>query len=73
MYLPLTVLVGVTGRKRKILTYTQIKQKPQKQKLKRLPPTRLIRHDPKAMNSRHAEASSEITDSSLLAPATNHF
>jgi hypothetical protein len=30
MDLPLTALVGVTGRKRKILTYTQTKQKPQK-------------------------------------------
>jgi hypothetical protein len=28
--LPLIVLIGITGRKRKILTSTQTKQKPQK-------------------------------------------
>jgi hypothetical protein len=33
----------------------------------------LIRHDPKAMNSRQANAASEITDSSLLAITINHF
>jgi hypothetical protein len=71
--LPLTALVGIAERKRKILTYTQMKQKPQKQKLERLRSTRLIRRDPKATNSRHAKASSEIMDSSLLAPTTNHF
>jgi hypothetical protein len=47
--------------------------KPQKQKLERLRSTRLIRCDPKAMNSRHAKASSEIADPSLLAPTTKHF
>jgi hypothetical protein len=31
--LPLTALIGVTGRKRKVLTSTHMKQKPQKQKL----------------------------------------
>jgi hypothetical protein len=47
--------------------------KTKKQKLEQLRSTRLIRRDPKAMNSRHANALSEITDSSLLAPTTNHF
>jgi hypothetical protein len=42
-------------------------------KLERLRSARLICRDPKAMNSRHAKASSEIPDSSLLAPTTNHF
>jgi hypothetical protein len=50
-----------------------MKQKPQKQKLERLRSTRLICRDPKATNSRHAKASSEIMDSSVLAPTTNHF
>jgi hypothetical protein len=71
--LPLTALVDITERKRKILTCTQTKQKSQKQKLERLRSTRLIRRDLKAMNSRHAKVSSEIMDSSLLAPTTNHF
>jgi hypothetical protein len=44
------------------------KQKQQEQKLERLCSIRLIRRDPKAMNSRHAKASSEITDSRILAP-----
>jgi hypothetical protein len=71
--LPLTALIGVTERKRKILTCTQTKQKSQKQKLEGLCSTRLICCDPKATNSRHAKTSSEITDSSLLALTTNHF
>jgi hypothetical protein len=71
--LPLTALIGVTKRKRKILTCTQMKQNHKKQKLERLHSTRLIRRDPKATNSRHVKASSEITDSGLLAPTTNHF
>jgi hypothetical protein len=41
--------------------------------LERLRSIRLIRHDPNAMNSRHAKASSEITDSGLPGPTTNHF
>jgi hypothetical protein len=73
MDLPLTALIDVAERKRKILTYTQTKQKLQKQKLERLRSTRLIRRDPKATNSRHAKISSEIMDSSLLTPTTNHF
>jgi hypothetical protein len=71
--LPLIALIGVTERRRKIFTCTQTKQKPQKQKLERLRSIRLIRRDPNAMNFRHAKASSEIMDSSLLAPTTNHF
>jgi hypothetical protein len=73
MDLPLTVLVGVAGRSRKILICTQTKQKSQKQKIEQLRSTRFTRHDLKAMNSRHAKASSEIMDSSLLARTTNHF
>jgi hypothetical protein len=42
-------------------------------KLERLRSARLIRRDLKTTNSRHANVSSEITDSSLLAPTTNHF
>jgi hypothetical protein len=51
--LPLTALIGVAGRRRKILTCTQIK-KIIRAKLERLCSARLIRRDPKAMNSRHA-------------------
>jgi hypothetical protein len=51
--LPLTALVSVIGRKRKILTYTQI-NKTTRAKLERLRSARLIRRDLKAMNSRHA-------------------
>jgi hypothetical protein len=42
-------------------------------KLERLRSVRLIRCDPKIMNSRHAKAASEITDSSLLATIINHI
>jgi hypothetical protein len=42
-------------------------------KLERLRSARLIRRDPNVMNSRHAKASSEITDSSLLSIIINHF
>jgi hypothetical protein len=73
MDLPPTALIGVAEREREILIYTQTKQKLQKQKLEQLWSIRLIHHDPKATNSIHAKASSEITDSSLLAPTTNHF
>jgi hypothetical protein len=55
--LPLIALVSVIGRKRKILTYTQMNQNHTKQKLERLHSTRLIHCDPKATNSRHAKAS----------------
>jgi hypothetical protein len=51
--LPLTALVGVTERRRKIITCTQI-NKIIRAKLKRLRSARLIRRDPKATNSRHA-------------------
>jgi hypothetical protein len=54
--LPLTALNGITGRRRNILTYTQTK-KQQEQKIEWLRSTRLIRRDPKAMNSSHANAS----------------
>jgi hypothetical protein len=49
------------------------KLKQQEQKFERLCLTRLIGHDPKDTNSRHVNASSEITDTSLLEPTTNHF
>jgi hypothetical protein len=42
-------------------------------KLERLRSARLIHRNPKATNSRHAKAASEITDSSLLATIINHF
>jgi hypothetical protein len=42
-------------------------------KLERLHSARLICHDPKATNSRHATTASEITDSRLLATIINHF
>jgi hypothetical protein len=71
--LPQAALVDVTGRKRKTLTCTQMKQNHKKQKLELLRSTRLIHHDSKAMKYRHAKASSEIMDSGLLAPTTNHF
>jgi hypothetical protein len=51
--LPLTALVGVVGRMRKILTCTQI-NKITRAKLERLRSARLIRRDPKATNSKHA-------------------
>jgi hypothetical protein len=51
--LPLTALVGVAGRRKKILIYTQI-NKITRAKLERLRSARLIRRDPKATNSRHA-------------------
>jgi hypothetical protein len=70
---PTDALVSVAGRKRKIFTWTQMKQKPQKQKLEWLCSIRLICRDPKTMNYRHAKASSDVTDSSLLAPTNNHF
>jgi hypothetical protein len=51
--LPLSALVGVAGRRRKILTCTQI-NKTTRAKLERLRLARLICRDPKATNSRHA-------------------
>jgi hypothetical protein len=51
--LPLTALVDVTGRRRKIFTCTQI-NKVTRTKLERLRSARLIQRDPKATNSRHA-------------------
>jgi hypothetical protein len=49
--LPLTALVSVARRRRKILTCTQI-NKTTRAKLERLHLARLIRRDPKATNSR---------------------
>jgi Sec7-like guanine-nucleotide exchange factor len=51
--LPLTALVGIARRRRKILTCTQI-NKITRAKLERLHSARLIRRNPKATNSRHA-------------------
>jgi hypothetical protein len=51
--LPQTALVGVTGRRRKILTCTQINKRT-RAKLERLRSARLICRDPKVTNSRHA-------------------
>jgi hypothetical protein len=42
-------------------------------KLERLRLARLIRRDLKAMNYRHANTASKITDSSQLAIIINHF
>jgi hypothetical protein len=49
----MTALVGIAGRRRKILTCTQI-NKITRANLERLHSAKLIRHDPKATNSRHA-------------------
>jgi hypothetical protein len=51
--LPLTALIGIAGRRRKILTCTRI-NKTTRAKFERLRSTRLIRRDLKATNSRHA-------------------
>jgi hypothetical protein len=67
---PLTATNGNVGRESEEPAYnTETKSV----KLEQLRSARLIRHDPKATNSRHAKTSSEITDSSLLAPTTNYF
>jgi hypothetical protein len=69
---PLTATNDNTGRERErenSAHNTEIKSS----KLKRLRTERLIHHDSKVTNSRHANASSEITDSSLLATIINHF
>jgi hypothetical protein len=51
--LPLAAIISIV-RRRNILTCTQTK-KQQEQKLEQLYSIRLIRRDPKAMNSRHAK------------------
>jgi hypothetical protein len=71
---PLTAANGNVGRERerereKFAHNTEIKSA----KLERLRSVRLIRCDPKATNSRHANVASEIMDSSLLATIINHF
>jgi hypothetical protein len=70
--LPLTTLVGIARRKRNILTYTHAYKKQQKQKIKRLLSTRLIRRDRMSwiMDMQRLQSS---TDSCLLAASTNHF
>jgi hypothetical protein len=51
------------GEREKLAHNTETKSA----KLERLCSAGLIRHNPKAMNSRHAKAASEIMESSLLA------
>jgi hypothetical protein len=70
--LPLTALIGITRTRRNVLTCTQIHKNNKRKSLSDCS-IRLIHHDPEATNSRHARTSSELTDSSLLAPNTNHF
>jgi hypothetical protein len=70
MDFPLTAANSITGRGREKPAHnTETKST----KLEKLRSVRLIHRDPNATNSRHAKASNEITDSSLLAPTTNHF
>jgi hypothetical protein len=69
----LTALVGITGRRRKILTCTQINKNNKSKNLSDYAQQNLSCCDLKATISRLAKTSSEITDSSLLAPPTNHF
>jgi hypothetical protein len=49
---PLTILIGITGKRKQLLTYTQ---KITRAKLERLRSTRLIRGDQK-ITTRHAKA-----------------
>jgi hypothetical protein len=61
---PLIAAHGNAERERKKPTHnTETKHA----KLERLRSARLIRRDPNDINSRHAKAANEITDSSLLA------
>jgi hypothetical protein len=69
--LPLITLVSVVRRKRKILIYTQDKNNKSKAWVTMLSKT--YPSQPEGYETRHAKTSSEITDSSLLAPTTNHF
>jgi hypothetical protein len=69
---PLIAANGNAGRERereKPVHNTETKNA----KLERLHSARLIRHDLKATNSRHAKVASEITDSSLLRTIITHF
>jgi hypothetical protein len=68
----LTALIGII-RRRKILTCTQINKNNKSKNLSDYAQQNLSCRDLKATISRHVKASSEITDSSLLAPPTNHF
>jgi hypothetical protein len=57
--IPLTTLVGIAGRRKLLLTYTQ---KAARAKLERLHSARLIQGDQK-ITSQHAEVSTSIKDS----------
>jgi hypothetical protein len=57
--IPLTTLVGIAGRRKQLLTYTQ---KAARAKLERLRSARLIQGDQK-ITSQHAEVSTSIKDS----------
>jgi hypothetical protein len=56
---PLTILIGITGKRKQLLTCTQ---KAARAKLERLRSARLIQGDQK-ITSRHAEVSTRIKDS----------
>jgi hypothetical protein len=56
---PLTTLIGITGKRKQLLTCTQ---KASRAKLERLHSTRLIQGDQK-ITSRHVEVSTRIKDS----------
>jgi hypothetical protein len=56
---PLTTLVGITGKRKQFLTYTQ---KTARAKLERLRSTRLIQGDQK-IASRHAEVLTRLMNS----------
>jgi hypothetical protein len=56
---PLTTLVGIAGKRKQFLTYTQ---KTVRAKLERLRSTRLIQGDQKIV-SRHAEVLTRLMDS----------
>jgi hypothetical protein len=56
---PLTTLVGITGKRNQLLTYTQ---KTARAKIERLRSARLIQGDQK-ITSRHAEVSTTLNDS----------
>jgi hypothetical protein len=56
---PLTTHVGITSKRKQLLTYTQ---KTTRAKLERLRSARLIQYDQK-ITSRHAEVSTRLKDS----------
>jgi hypothetical protein len=68
--LPLVSLIGITGKRKKILTYTQ---ETTRAKLERLRSIRLIHHDQMIM-TRHAKALSKAKGLiSLLAPTLGNI